>query len=245
MTVARVHSVETFGTLDGPGIRFVAFFQGCHLRCQYCHNRDLWEIADGTEYTPQQLIREVKRYQPYFTSSGGGLTASGGEPLLQAPALTEIFRLAQKAGIHTCLDTSGALKINKSIEELLSYTDLVLLDLKHIQDDKHQKLVGLSNKYVLQFAKTLDQLSIPTWVRHVVIPGITDGAGDCTALADFINTLSNVEQLTLLAFHQLGAYKWEQLGQSYDLADAIPPSNEDMARVQSYFSQLSIPVIGR
>jgi len=239
---ARVHSFESFGTVDGPGVRFVIFFQGCHLSCLYCHNRDLWESDGGKEYSVAELFAEVKKYQPYFKSSGGGVTVSGGDPILQAKAVTSLFRKCRAAGIHTALDTSGAVPLTPDVEELLSVTDLVLLDIKQIRDESHRSLTGISNRCTLAFAKYLSDKKIPTWIRYVVVPGLTDSDSDCKALADFIATLTNVEKVELLAFHKMGEFKWESLNETYALHDTSIPSTDIMERVKLQFAQLSIPV---
>lgn len=168
----RVHSIETFGTLDGPGIRFVVFLQGCPLKCLYCHNRDTWDINSGNITEVDDLVSEIKRYIPYMKSSDGGVTISGGEPLLQAKLVTELFNKLHELGIHTCIDTAGSLPINDDIVNLLKVTDLVLLDIKHIDDEKSKKLTGLSNKNNLDFAKYLNDNNIPVWIRQVILPRI-------------------------------------------------------------------------
>ncbi len=240
---ARVHSFESFGTVDGPGIRFVIFFQGCHLKCRYCHNRDLWEFGSGTLYSVDFLLKEVKKYRPYFESSGGGLTVSGGDPILQAPVITELFRQCQEEGIHTALDTSGLVEITPKIEELLKVTDLVLLDIKQMNADRHEDLTGRRNDQTLAFAEYLAEKNVSTWIRYVVVPQVTDFEEDCLSLATFISKLPNVERLELLPFHKMGEFKWDSLGAKYTLHDIEPPTDEDMKRVQGYFSSLTIPII--
>lgn len=239
---ARIHSFESFGTVDGPGIRFVIFFQGCHLKCQYCHNRDLWDFSGGSQYSVDYLFQEVLKYRPFFESSGGGVTVSGGDPIMQAPIITELFRRCQEVGIHTTLDTSGAVPISPEVEALLEVTDLVLLDIKQMNDDRHKDLTGLSNELSLQFAEYLKEKEILTWIRYVVVPTLTDSREDCVALADFVATLPNVEKLELLPFHKMGEFKWDSLKANYTLHDVQSPSQEDMERVTQYFSALTIPV---
>lgn len=239
---ARVHSFESFGTVDGPGVRLVIFFQGCHLSCRYCHNRDLWECDSGTEYTVTELFTEVKKYKPYFQTSGGGVTASGGDPILQAKAISALFRKCRAAGIHTALDTSGGVPITPDVEELLSQTDLVLLDIKQMNDEKHRDLTGISNRSTISFAHYLADHSIKAWIRYVVVPNYTDSENDCRALAKLISPMTNVQKLELLAFHKMGEFKWEQLGETYSLHDTPTPTIQDIERVKSYFSELNIPV---
>lgn len=224
----RVHSIETFGTLDGPGIRFVIFLQGCPLKCLYCHNRDTWDINSGNITKIDDLISEIKRYIPYMKSSNGGVTVSGGEPLLQAKLITELFKELHKLDIHTCIDTAGSIPINDDIINLLKVTDLVLLDIKHIDDEKSKILTGISNKNNLDFAKYLSDNSIPVWIRQVILPGYTDDAKDLLRLKDFLASLSNVEKVELLPYHDLGKFKWEELGFDYALKDVRTATAEDI-----------------
>lgn len=229
----RVHSIETFGTLDGPGIRFVIFLQGCPLKCLYCHNRDTWDTNLGNITEVADLISEIKRYVPYMKSSGGGVTVSGGEPLLQAKIITELFKELHKLDIHTCIDTAGSLPINDDIANLLKVTDLVLLDIKHIDDEKSKILTGLSNKNNLDFAKYLSDNNIPVWIRQVILPGYTDDENDLLKLKDFIESLSNVEKIELLPYHDLGKFKWKELGFEYSLNDVKSATQEDINRAKT------------
>ena len=217
----RVHSLESFGTVDGPGIRFVVFFQGCPLRCLYCHNPDTWE-AGGKVYTAEELTNQILRYKNYFGDKGG-VTATGGEPLLQAEFLIELFTLLKSKGIHTCIDTSG-ITFNADNEKsvalhkrLLEVTDLVMLDIKHMEDAAHKELTGHSNTNILSFAKYLDEIKKPVWIRHVVVPGITYDKEQLTKFGAFLKTLSNVEKLEVLPYHTLGENKYEKLGMEYPL----------------------------
>ena len=229
----KVHSIETFGTVDGPGIRFVVFMQGCPLKCLYCHNRDTWEVNAGNETNVDDLVSEIKRYLPYIRSSNGGVTVSGGEPLLQATFVTALFKKLKELNIHTCLDTAGSLPISSDIENLLACTDLVLLDIKHINDDKAKTLTGLSNKNNLAFARYLSEHSIPVWIRQVLVPGYTDDENDLRELKEFISTLSNVEKIELLPYHDLGKFKWEKLGFKYPLEGVRTANNEDLIRAKN------------
>ncbi len=239
---ARVHSFESFGTVDGPGVRFVIFFQGCHLSCLYCHNRDLWDFHTGTEYSIDYVFNEAVKYRPYFEAGQGGVTASGGDPLMQAPAIVALFRKCRDSGIHTALDTSGALPLTSIVKRVLELTDVVLLDIKSMNDFRHTELTGISNKNTLEFAEYLAQQKIPVWIRHVIVPGITDNEEDCRELARFIKTLTNVEKIELLPFHKMGEFKWEELSKEYSLTDTEPPTPEDMIRVQSYFEGIPLSV---
>ena len=185
--LGRIHSTESFGTVDGPGIRFVIFMQGCTLKCKYCHNRDTWEVNSGNLVSIEELIKEIKNYKAYIDNSGGGVTVSGGEPLIQAEFVTELFKQLKQLGIHTALDTAGSLPLSNSIKELLKYTDLVLLDIKHINDEKSKQLTGFSNKNNLEFAKYLSNINIPVWIRQVLVPGYTDDEFDLQKLKEFID----------------------------------------------------------
>lgn len=227
----RIHSIETCGTVDGPGLRYIIFMQGCLLRCQFCHNPDTWKMGEGREMTVEELIKDISSYLPFFRASGGGVTVSGGEPLLQAKFLIILFKELKKLGIHTALDTSGGCfsetpTFLQSLDELLALTDLVLLDLKQIHPKKHEILTGLSNEHILKFAELLDKKKIPVWIRHVLIPEVNDFDDDLSHLARFISSLSNVEKIDVLPYHKLGVYKWEALGLAYPLDHINPPSKE-------------------
>ncbi|HVI20719.1 MAG TPA: pyruvate formate-lyase-activating protein [Bacillus sp. (in: firmicutes)] len=226
----NIHSIETFGTVDGPGIRYVLFTQGCLLRCQFCHNADTWEIGTGKEMSVEEIINDLTSYLPFIESSGGGITVSGGEPLLQIPFLIDLFKACKKIGIHTTIDSSGgcystAPLFQEQLNELLKYTDLLLLDLKHINRKKHISLTGMANDHILEFARLLSEREIPVWIRHVLVPSITDDEQDLHDLGNFIGTLKNVKKLEILPYHKLGVYKWETLGLDYALEDIEPPSD--------------------
>ena len=228
----RIHSIETFGTVDGPGIRFVIFFQGCALRCKYCHNRDTWDTTIGNSVKVSELIEKVKRYEQYIKISKGGVTATGGEPLLQPKFLKSLFTELKKLGFHTALDTSGMFPLTDDIKEVLSVTDLVLLDIKHIDDEKCKDLVGFSNKLELEFARYLSDNNIPMWIRQVIIPGITDDEKDLIDLKNFIKSLKTVQKVELNSYHTLGVYKWEKLGLEYPLKGVRPANNKDIERAK-------------
>ncbi len=232
MTVGRIHSVESFGTVDGPGIRYVLFLQGCPMRCLYCHNPDTWNATAGQLMTVDEVLEQYRKNAAFYQK--GGITVTGGEPLLQLEFLTELFRRAKQEGIHTCLDTSGICyrpndpKQRALLEILLQNTDLVLLDIKHIDGDMHKKLTGHSNEAVLQFARLLAQKSIPVWIRHVVLSGYTDDPESLHRLGGFLATLSNVKALDVLPYHTLGVRKYEELGIPYPLKD-LPPLSQNRA----------------
>lgn len=223
----RVHSIETMGMLDGPGIRYIAFLQGCVLRCQFCHNPDTWNIQGGELTDSETLLEEIKSYLPYYQASGGGVTVSGGEPLVQASFVLDLFKKCKEAGIHTTLDTTGIIW-SPDVEQLLDYTDLVLLDLKEMDPDKHSMLTGCSNTNVLRFARELEKRQVKVWIRHVIVPGLTDELAGLEQIGQFIQGMANVEKVELLPFHKMGEYKWERLGHSYKLSHVSPPTEEEM-----------------
>ncbi len=223
-----IHSFESFGTVDGPGIRFVVFVQGCPMRCLYCHNPDTWSAEAGQKFTAQEVAERALRYKSYFMG-GGGVTVSGGEPLLQAEFVEELFRLLKASGVNTALDTSGILfnaENEHKFDGLLSVTDLVLLDIKHIDDEQHKRLTGHSNANILAFARYLSAINKPVWIRHVLVPGITDDDEYLKRLSAFIKTLSNVQKVEVLPYHTMGAVKYEKLGIDYPLKGVKPPERE-------------------
>ena len=228
-----IHSTESFGTVDGPGVRFVIFLQGCPMRCQYCHNPDTWELNTGTQRTAQSLIRDFQRNAAYYAK--GGITVTGGEALLQIDFLLELFTLAKEKGIHTCLDTSGityhpdnTAHLEK-LDRLMELTDLVLLDIKHIDPAAHKAFTGHDNGRILAFARYLADKKVPVWIRHVVVPGITDDPAALTRLGTFLSTLPNVQALDVLPYHVLGVSKYEELGIDYPLA-GVEPATQAQAR---------------
>ena len=229
---AKIHSIETFGTVDGPGIRFVTFFQGCNLECKYCHNRDTWNINEGEYISVDELFNKILNYKTYIMPNGG-FTASGGEPLLQPHFLISLFKKLKQANIHTAIDTSGMVELTEPIKELLSLTDLVLLDIKHINPEKSKELVGASNEKELAFAKYLSDNNIPIWIRQVIVPGITDNEDDLIKLKDFISSLKTVKNIELLPYHNLGKHKWETLGFEYKLKDVRQAAADDINRVKT------------
>ena len=230
---AKVHSVESFGTVDGPGIRFVIFLQGCSLRCKYCHNRDTWDINGGEYKSVDEIIEKIKNYKNYIIPSGGGVTVTGGEPLLQVKFLIELFKRLKEENIHTCIDTSGMFGITDDIKKVLELTDLVLLDIKHIDDEKCKDLVGSSNKKELEFARYLSDNGIKMWIRQVLVPGYTDDEADLIKLGEFIRSLKTVEKVQVLPYHSMGKYKWEKLGKKYELEGVREATQEDIKRAEN------------
>ena len=228
---AKVHSIESFGTVDGPGIRFVLFLQGCHLQCKYCHNRDTWDINGGSYKSLDDIFNKIIRYKNYICPNGG-VTVTGGEPLLQVKFLIELFTRLKEENIHTCIDTSGMVSITDDIRKLLSLTDLVLLDIKHIDEEKCKDLVGKSNKFELEFAKFLSDNNIPMWIRQVLVPGYTDDEKDLLKLRDFIASLKTVQKVELLPYHDMGKYKWKKLGFKYELENIRPANSQDIEKAK-------------
>ena len=226
-----IHSKESFGTVDGPGIRYVLFLQGCPLRCKYCHNPDTWAIGEGKPITVEEVLYEYNKNKAFY--SKGGITVTGGEPLLQTDFVLELFKKAKEQKIHTCIDTSGITYnpenteyINK-LDELMKYTDLVMLDIKHIESEAHKDLTGKGNEGILAFAKYLEAKNIPLWVRHVAVPGITDDPKHLQRLGEFIGTLKNLKAVDVLPYHTMGVNKYKEMGLTYPLAGVEALSAKD------------------
>lgn len=232
-----IHSYESFGTVDGPGIRFVLFMQGCPMRCLYCHNPDTWTAGAGREISAEEAAKIILKYKSYI--SDGGVTVSGGEPLLQTEFVTELFKILKREGIHTALDTSGVTFNADSPESvarhagLLKYTDLVLLDIKHIDGNEHKKLTGCTNKNVLDFAKYLSDTGKDTWIRHVLVTGITDDDGYLKELRAFIDGLKTVRKVEVLPYHSMGEAKYAKLGLEYKLKGLTPPEKSRVLNAES------------
>lgn len=242
--VGRVHSVESCGTVDGPGIRFIIFLQGCLMRCKYCHNRDTWDTEGGKEMTVDELMKELLQYRHFMNASGGGVTISGGEAMLQPEFVTAMFEACRLEGIHTCLDTNGFVrKIDDTTKRVLDSADLVLLDIKQMDNKKHIDLTHVSNKYTLEFAKYLAEHNQAVYLRYVVVPGITDNLDDAHALGKFIEPMKNIEKIEMLPYHELGKHKWTAMGEDYPLDGVSPPPRETMLAVQEVLSQYHDNVI--
>lgn len=229
--VGRVHSIQTMGTLDGPGVRFVVFVQGCNLRCKCCHNPDTWDMAGGTEYTAAQLVEKACRYRTYFGNEGG-VTVSGGEPLLQAEFVTEFFRLCHEAGLHTCLDTSGSV-MNESVLQLLSVTDRVLLDIKYTDDALYLKNVGCSMDAPMTFLRELDNRKIPTTLRQVIIPGVNDGEESVIKLRQIAKDHRCVDKIELLPFRKICQTKYDAMGISFPFGHIPEPDRALMEKLEN------------
>lgn len=239
--IGRIHSTENFGTVDGPGIRFVIFMQGCKMRCKFCHNPDTWNLADGKEVTAQELIDQALRFRAYW-GEDGGITVTGGEPLLQIDFLIELFTLAKKEGINTTLDTCGQpftddAKFLEKFDKLLEITDLILLDIKHIDSKEHKKLTMHANENILRMAKYLSDKKQPVWIRHVLIPTITDDDEYLEKLAQFLGSLNNIRHLEVLPYHTMGVFKWEAMGLKYPLEGIESPSTERVENAKNILNK--------
>ena len=236
-----IHSTESFGSVDGPGIRFVIFMQGCPLRCKFCHNPDTWELKKGSEMTTDELIALYLKNKAFYTK--GGITVTGGEPLLQIDFLIELFTKAKSHGIHTCIDTSGITytpdndSYNQKLSQLMKLTNLVMLDIKHIDSKKHIDLTGMDNKNVLAFARFVDSMGVEICIRHVVVGGITDEKEDLIALGNFIGGLKHLHYLDVLPYHTMGVNKYKELGLEYPLEGLAPTSQLKAAECKNHILQ--------
>jgi len=228
----RIHSLESFGTVDGPGTRFVVFFQGCPMRCLYCHNPDTWNPSAGEEMTADYILEQYDRNKPFY-ANGGGLTTTGGEPLLQIDFLIELYEKAKEKGIHTCLDTSGIVfqpdnaVLMEKFDRLMKVTDLIMLDIKHIDPELHKKVASRPNEGILAFAEYTAEKGVDLWIRHVIVPGLTDDDEYLYKLGYFIGGLSNLKALDALPYHTMGKVKYEKLGMEYPLGDT-PAMEKDV-----------------
>ncbi|MDD3403759.1 MAG: pyruvate formate-lyase-activating protein [Hespellia sp.] len=230
MTTGYIHSLESFGAADGPGVRYVIFTTGCPMRCQFCHNPDTWKMDKGTPYEVDELLKKALKYKPYWGAEGG-ITVSGGEPLMQIDFVTELFQKAKAKGVHTTLDTSGNPFTREEpffskFTKLMEYTDLVMLDIKQIDDEQHKILTGFSNKNILEMATYLSDTGKAMWIRHVLVPGGSDNDVYLKRLRAFIDTLKTVTRVDVLPYHTLGTFKWEELGLEYPLKGVNPPTKE-------------------
>ena len=230
----KIHSMESFGSADGPGVRFLIFLQGCKMRCKYCHNPDTWNMDEGKEYTADEVLQKALRYRNYWKNNGG-ITVSGGEALLQIDFVLELFKKAKEKKIHTTLDTSGnpftkEAPFFEKFEKLMEVTDLFMLDIKHMETEAHKKLTGQTNENILDMAKYLSENGKDMWIRHVLVPGYTDSEEHLTELRDFVKSLKTVRRFEVLPYHTLGVFKWEQLGIPYTLLEVNPPAKEEVER---------------
>ena len=234
--LGNIHSTESFGSADGPGIRYIIFMKGCNMRCQYCHNPDTWADTSGTLSSPAEILKQALRYKRYW-GKNGGITVSGGEALLQIDFVVELFRLAKENGIHTCLDTSGSPFTREEpfyskFEKLIQVTDLFILDIKQMDNEVHRKLTGRTNVNILDMASALSDYGKSMWLRHVLVPGITDDEAQLKSLRTFADTLNTVERIEILPYHTIGVFKWKELGIPYALEGVLPPTEEQLIRAR-------------
>lgn len=236
--LGRVHSVETFGTVDGPGLRYVLFLQGCHLRCKYCHNPDSWKLNCGKLTTSEKVIEDVLEYRSFI--SNGGLTVSGGEPLLQSDFVEELFKKAHQHNIHCTIDTAGSVELDKS-KNALKEADLILLDIKSIDNKMCWSLTSQGNENTLATLEYLQSINKPVWIRHVLVPGWTLEERQLRSLATYLSTFTNIEKIELLPFHKMGEYKYESLGYNYTLKETTEPTVLELENAHSIFEEFSLP----
>lgn len=236
--LGRIHSEVSFSKVDGPGIRYVVFMQGCNLRCRFCHNVDTWSTTSGKMMASQEIAKNILKALPYIKNSNGGVTISGGEPLLQIEFLIELFKTLKKYDINIALDTAGNFDTDeKGLDELLKYVDLVLFDIKHIDNEEHKKLVGFENTKILEMAKYISNVKqVPMWVRIVYIPGITDKGDSFKRYKEFIKKLKSVEKIEVLPYHELGVYKWKELGMEYTLKNIRIPTKEECKKIEDFLN---------
>lgn len=242
--LGRIHSEESAGTVDGPGLRYVIFMQGCPLRCQFCHNPDTWNLNGGYMMSVDDMLANILKYKEFMSFSGGGVTVSGGDPILHLEFVTELFIKLRENGIHTALDTSGYVLGSKELDRLLQNTDLVLLDIKHLDTIKHKSLTGFDNLKILNFLQHLEDMKVKTWVRYVIIPTISDDLDYANQLGDYVKKFSNVECLELLPYHEMGKYKWQELGLKYKLDHISPPEPKVVKEIAKIIKSKGLKVLG-
>ena len=238
----RIHSIETMGTLEGPGIRYVVFLQGCPLRCIFCHNPDTWRRSEGRTAEVDEIVRDLSGYRTFLDASGGGITCTGGEPLVQADFVAELFSRCRSLGVHTALDTSGYADLSDSVRCVVEETDLVLLDIKHVDEEAHRELTGVPFERIERFARFVDASPTSLWIRHVLVPGYTLRPEALHATATFVAGLRSVSRVDLLPYHELGRHKWEALGRRYPLEGVDPPQRSDVLAAYAVFRDAGLPV---
>ncbi|QUI21248.1 pyruvate formate lyase-activating protein [Vallitalea pronyensis] len=241
-TKGKIHSIETCGTVDGPGIRFVIFMQGCPLRCKYCHNPDTWKLSDGEETSVEAVMTQIKKYTSYMKFSGGGVTVTGGEPLLQPHFVKELLKRCKEEQIHTALDTSGYV-FNDHVKEVLDYTDLVLLDIKCYNKEQYQYITSVSLDPTLNFMQYLSDTKKSVWIRYVLVPGLSDKEAYIDGLGKYLSQFDNIDRVELLPFHKMGEYKWEELGLTYELKDTQEPTDASMKQAMGILKKYGLNVM--
>ncbi len=240
MAKGFIHSVETGGTVDGPGLRYVVFFQGCPLRCKFCHNPDTWKTNIGTEYTAHELVEDILKYKNFIKK--GGVTLTGGEPLMQAEFAREVLEMLKAEGIHTAIDTSGAIPLSVC-KGALDAADLILLDLKSIDSIVCKDLTGVSNDMAMEMLEYLEKIKKPVWLRHVVVPGITDNLEDIEKMAKYLSGFTVIQRVEILPFHKMGEFKWEELGYSYELSETPAPKKETIREIKEILRSYKLKVV--
>jgi pyruvate formate lyase activating enzyme len=228
----KVHSFESFGTVDGPGIRFIVFLKGCPLRCKYCHNRDTWSAEDAKLYSAEEVMSEIRKYRNFINSSKGGVTVSGGEALIQPQFVRQLFMKCKNEGIHTAVDTSGYVNVEE-VKGVLEYTDLVLLDLKQANAEKHRSLTGVEDDKIKSFTQYLSDINKPVWIRYVLVPGYTDDEEDLIAAYHYLKEYKNIEKIEVLPYHSMGKIKWDKLNEEYPLEGVPAPTKEQVERARN------------
>ncbi len=242
-TIGKIHSRLSAGTVDGPGIRYVVFFQGCPLRCRFCHNPDTWGNKGATDTSVAELAADIVKYKAFFRASGGGVTLTGGEPLLQKDFVLELFRALKKHQLHLNIDTSGYITADEQLDEILELTDMVMLDIKHIDDAEHQKLCSVHNEKIKNFLRILNEKQVRTWVRYVLLAGINDELSYVQRYIDFIKQHDCVELVEILPYHEMGVNKWEQLGLTYTLSKDNIPSAESIRQINEMFREQGVKTL--
>lgn len=237
----RIHSVETMGTVDGPGIRYVVFMQGCPLRCIFCHNRDAWDPKAGSEITVDEIMEDLGKYRDFMERTDGGITATGGEPTMQAEFTKELFTRVKETGLNTVMDTSGFIDIDKA-EDLLEVTDLVLLSIKQVVEEKHKEITGVGTKKIIAFLDHLKEIGKPVWIRYIILPGYTDDPEDLRSLGDMLKDYDNIELVEILPYHDMGAYKWEEMGYDYPLKGVPVPTKEEVEAAKAILKDYDLPL---
>lgn len=238
--LGKIHSIETMGALDGPGLRFIVFLQGCPLRCVYCHNPDTWNYSLGSEMDSDEIVKKAKRFAPYFKNKGG-VTLSGGDPLMQSEFCTEIFKKLKENKIHTALDTSGCI-FNDNVKKLLEYTDLIILDIKHADSLKFKEITGYEIDNTLALMKYANEKNISLWIRQVIVPGINDKIDDIEQLGDMIKPFHTIEKVELLPYHTMGVKKWIELGLEYKLENIQEPTQEKMDSLKEVLKSMGFKI---
>ncbi len=243
MTTGYIHSIETFGSVDGPGIRYIIFTSGCRLRCQYCHNPDTWKMEDGQQKSSDELVKDILRYKPYMQGTGGGVTISGGEPLLQPEFILDLINQLHANDVHVAIDTCGFPDINKpEIKAVVDAADLILLDIKSYIPETYKKITQQELQPTLNFAEYLQTINKRTWIRFVFVPGLSDAPENVAGLAKYVSTMKNVELVEVLPFHKFGEHKWEVMGLPYKLANTVEPTKEQTEAIRDVFRSHGLQV---